>query len=29
MSWTFTMTVIGAGWLVGLLARLIDWMEGS
>lgn len=29
MSWTFTLTVIGAGWLVGLLARLIDWMEGS
>lgn len=27
MSWAFTMTVIGAGWLVGLLARLIDWME--
>lgn len=27
MSWAFTLTVIGAGWLTGQLFRLIDWIE--
>lgn len=27
MSWAFTLTVIGTGWLTGQLFRLIDWIE--
>lgn len=27
MSWGFALAVIGAAWLVGRFARLIDWIE--
>lgn len=28
MSWEFTLAVIGTGWLISQLFRLIDWIEG-
>lgn len=27
MSWEFTLAVIGTGWLISQLFRLIDWIE--
>ncbi len=27
-GWALMLTLIGTGWLVGQLFRVIDWMEG-